>query len=70
MTYAIIQVSNGNYSVAEEGITDPDIAKTKYHNKCAAMWNAPDVVTASVMIADENLDPLQGYKEFISHPAE
>lgn len=68
MIYAIIQVVNGNYSVVAEGITDIDIAKVQFHNLCAALWNAPDVIAACVMITDTNLDVVQGYKEFISHP--
>ena len=56
MVYAIIQISNGSYSVAEEGITDINKARSKYHAKCSSFWNAPDVETACVMLADANLD--------------
>lgn len=70
MKYAIVEVSNGNYFIKEEGITNLDSAKVKFHNRCSALWNAPDVVTACVMIADENLDAVQEYREFISHPQE
>ena len=68
MAYAIIKVSNGNYFINAEGITSLDSAKTQFHTLCASLWNASDVVTACVMVADENLDAVQGYKEFISHP--
>ena len=67
MTYSIIKVSNGAYFIHEEGITDIDKAKTKFHTLCASLWNAKDVETVCVMIADENLDAVQGYKEYISH---
>ena len=67
MKYAIIEVSNGNYFVKEEGITNLDSAKVKWHDRCKILWNAPDVMTACVIIADENLDAVQGYREFISH---
>lgn len=67
MKYAIIKVSNGNYFIDTEGYTDVNNAKVAYHNLCAALWNAPDVLTACVMIVDENLDIIPGYKEFISH---
>lgn len=66
MKYAIIQVVNGNYSVVSE-TTDLNSAKVQFHNLAAALWNAPDVVTACVSIIDENLDTVQKYKEFISH---
>ena len=67
MKYAIIEVTNGNYAVHAEGITDLNNAKVQYHGRCQALWNASDVVTACVMITDENLDVGQGYKEFIFH---
>ena len=66
MKYAIVQVINGNYSVVSE-TTDINAAKVQFHNLCAAFWNATDVDTACVMITDENLDCVQGFKEFISH---
>ena len=67
MTYAIINVINGTYSVFAEGITELANAKVQYHGRCQVLWNAPDVLTAMVMIADENLDAVEGYKEFIHH---
>lgn len=67
MKYAIIKVTNGNYAVHAEGITDVNSAKVQFHGLCQVLWNAPDVETACVMITDENLDVVQGYKEFISH---
>lgn len=69
MKYAIIKVVNGNYSVHAEGITSLDSAKTQFHGLCQTLWNAPDVSTACVIIADENLDFVYGYKEFIRHEA-
>lgn len=68
MKYAIIKVINGNHFVHAEGITDINAAKTSFHQLCATLWNAPDVITATVMIADEQLDAVGGYKEFITHP--
>lgn len=67
MKYAIIKVTNGNYFIHAEGITDLNNAKTQFHGLCQTLWNAPDAQTACVMIVDENLDTVQGYKEFISH---
>ena len=42
-------------------------AKTQYHGLCQMLWNAPDVLDAHVMIADEQLDVVEGYKEYIHH---
>ena len=67
MKYAIITVINGNYKIQAEGITDLAIAKTQFHGLCQTLWNAPDVTTAYVMLSDEQLDAVDGYKEFIHH---
>lgn len=68
MKYAIVKVINGNYSIHAEGITDLASAKTQFHGLCQTLWNASDVITAEVKIVDENLDCVEDYKEFISHP--
>lgn len=70
MKYAIIKVINGNYFIDAEGITDLAAAKTNFHGLCQTLWNAPDVLSAYVMIADEQLDAVEGYKEYIHHDAQ
>lgn len=70
MKYAIIKVSNGNYFIQAEGITDINNAKVTFHGLCQSLWNAPDVITAEVAIVDEQLDVVEGYKEFIHHEVE
>lgn len=70
MKYAIIKVINGNYSVHAEGITDINVAKASFHGLCQTLWNAPDVVTGTVKIVDENLDNAEGYRDFIHHETE
>lgn len=67
MKYAIIKVINGNYFIHAEGITDLASAKTQFHGLCQSLWNAADVITAHVMISDEQLNAVEGYKEFIHH---
>lgn len=67
MTYAIIECVNGNYYIRAEGIDSISSAKTQFHGRCMTLWNAPDVNIAWVMIVDEQLDVVEGYKEFISH---
>jgi len=67
MKYAIIQCINGNYSVYSEGITDLANAKTQFHGRCQALWNASDVINATVKIVDERLCRVEGYQEFIAH---
>lgn len=70
MKYAILKCVNGNYSVQADGITDIANAKVQYHGLCQTLWNAPDVITACVILANEQFDVVEGYKEFISHEAE
>ena len=67
MKYAIIKVINGNYFVHAEGIVAIESAITQFHGLCQTLWNAPDVISAYVMIVDEQLDCVKGYKEFIHH---
>ena len=67
MKYAIIKVINGSYSIHAEGITALENAKVAFHGLCQTLWNAPDVLSAHVMIVDQQLDAVEGYKEFIHH---
>lgn len=69
MKYAIVKVVNGNFSIHAEGITDLSAAKTQFHGLCQTLWNAPDVLSACVMIVNEELEWEAGYKEFIRHDA-
>ena len=68
MIYSVIKVINHSYFIHSEGITDLSAAKVQFHGLAQTLWNAADVQTAMVMIADENLDAVEGYKEYITHP--
>ena len=70
MKYAIIECINSNYFVRAEGITDLAAAKTQYHGRCQVLWNDSSVITAHVMIADEQLNAVEGCREFIHHEQE
>ena len=67
MKYAVIKVINGTYSIHAEGFATVEAAKVSYHGLCQTLWNAQDVLTASVAIVDEQMDVVEGYKEFIHH---
>ena len=67
MKYAIIKCINGNYNIHAEGIAAIDSAKTQFHGLCQTLWNAPDVLNAHVAIVNEQLDVVEGYKEYIHH---
>ena len=70
MKYAIIKCINGNYFIHAEGITTVEAAKTQFHGLCQVLWNEPSVFSAHVMIADEQLDAVEGYREYIHHETE
>lgn len=70
MKYAIVKCINGNFSVHAEGFTNLSNAKVAYHGLCQTLWNASDVITASVAIVDENFSVVEPYREYISHPVE
>lgn len=67
MKYAIVKVINGHYFIHAEGITELSVAKVQFHELCQTLWNAPDVISAHVMIADEQLNVVEGYIEYIHH---
>lgn len=67
MTYAVLKCVNGTYGIHAEGITSLDSAKVSYHGLCQVLWNAPDVITGSVALVDENLCVVESYREFITH---
>lgn len=70
MKYAVIKVINGSYFIDSEGYTGLSQAKVQFHTVCRNLWNASDVITAMVMIVDENLDCVERYKDFIHHDTE
>lgn len=63
--YAIIKVINGNFFVHAEGFSTTESAKVCYHGLCQTLWSAPDVSSAHVMIVDEQLNVVEGYREYI-----
>lgn len=66
--YAVIQFINNQFEVKFEG-ENLDSLKYNYHSWCAALWNDTGAVDGVVKIVDSNLDTVDGYIEFISHPA-
>ena len=70
MTYAIIEEINGTFHIRAEGIQTIEAAKVQFHGRCQALWNDSSVLSAHVMIADTQLDVVEGYKESIHHTAQ
>lgn len=69
MKYSLVQVSNGNFSIVAEYGENKQGAFVGFHDRCKILWNATDVLSAVVAVMDENLDVVEGKKEYISHPA-
>ena len=67
MKLAVIQCSNGSFSIVSEHGEDKQAAIVAFHERSKILWNAADVITGEVAIVDEQLDVVDGYKEFISH---
>ena len=67
MKYAIISNVNGVFKIESEHGDDLQAAIVNFHQKCAAFWNAPDVLTAKVEVVDESLNVVDEKSEFISH---
>ena len=69
MKYAIIKCSNGAFAIDSEW-SDLTRAKVQFHSVCKTLWNAKDVVTAKVLIVDEQLNCVEDYREYIHHDPE
>lgn len=70
MKYWVMKISNGELQLnLERGdITEHstlESAKTKFHQVCASMWNAPTVITGYVVIIDQQFTVVES--EFIQH---
>ena len=68
MKYALIQITNGNYTIKSEH-GDIEKAKGAYNALCSALHNDSAEFHATVGLVDENMDILEGrYKDVIVHP--
>jgi hypothetical protein len=68
MKYYVVHVSNGALQV--DAITEhstPEAALVNFHQRCAALWNEPSVIKATIKILDEQLDCWQSHVEVITH---
>ena len=52
--YALVTCINGNFKVDGE-YQSINSATVGFHGKCQALWNAPDVESASVAIANKEM---------------
>ena len=64
--YAVISNRNGTFHADAEGFTNLKQAIVVYHEICKNLWNAADVLTGSVIIANDGLFAVDGYREIIT----
>ena len=71
MKLSVVSNINGVFKIESEWVDNEQGAIVAFHQKCATLWNATDVIKATVKILDEQLDNYNGYSEVIIHtPAE
>ena len=68
MNHAVITCVNGSFKIEAEGYNSLESAKVFYAGKWENLLNAPDVIMGEIMIINENLECVEGYREKISHP--
>lgn len=54
MKYSVVQVADGQYAIAKEGLTTKKQAMVNYHQVCANLWNDAVTNKAEVRLVDEN----------------
>lgn len=67
--YSIVTCINGNFKIEAEGLNEQQ-AKVLFHQKCAAFWNASDVLLGQVSIMNQQLQVVGNYTEQIVHTVE
>ena len=70
MKYAVISCINGTFKVEAECGENKTQARTIFYQKCAALSNAPDVITATIKVLDSQLDCVDGLMALFSNPVE
>lgn len=64
--FAVVENVNGAFAVRTEH-ADEQSALVSFHDRCKILWNASDVLMASVKILDENLNVFDSKSEVIIH---
>lgn len=72
MKLFVVKVVNGNPAIVSEWTDNEKGAMTSFHDTCKTLWNADDVLSATVKILDEQLNLYGGKYELInkSQPTE
>lgn len=65
MKYDVIQKVEGNITVISTWENDKNGAKQAFHHQCELLYSDKDTTSGVVEILDDNLDLVDGCKEFI-----
>ena len=68
--FAVVSVVNGVFNIDSEWGDNLQGARVAYHQRCATLWNAMDVVEAVVRLVNKDFVTYTNYFEGISHPQE
>ena len=64
--YDVVQKVDGNLTVVSTWEDNKNGAKQAFHERCRLLYSDKDVTTGVVAILDDNLDVVDGKKEFIN----
>lgn len=56
MNNSVVQVADGQYSVAREGLTTKKQSMVNFHQVCTNLWNDEGTNRAEVRLVDENFN--------------
>ncbi len=65
MKYDVVQKVNSNINVVSTWTDNKSGAKEAFHNQCKLLYADKDTTNGVVAILDDNLDVVDGCKEFI-----
>ena len=65
--FAVVSIVNGIFKIDSEWENNLDGARVAFHQRCAALWNAQDVVSAVVRLVNSDFLTYTNYEEHIGH---
>lgn len=66
MTYDVVQKVSGNIVVVSSWTDNLNGAKQAFHERCKLLYADTETTSGVVAILDDNLDVVEGKKEFIN----
>ena len=66
MTYDVVQKISGNIVVVSSWTDNLNGAKQAFHERCKLLYADTETTSGVVAILDDNLDVVEGKKEFIN----